>query len=67
LNVIRDFIDRLSVLNEMETQLNALWLGASNGESRDSLADALIILRLEELVKGLELVSLLFWDSFKCG
>uniref|UniRef100_A0A915E0D9 Uncharacterized protein n=1 Tax=Ditylenchus dipsaci TaxID=166011 RepID=A0A915E0D9_9BILA len=51
--VIRDFIDRLSVLNEMEAQLNTLWLGSSNGKA-DSLADATTILRLEKLVNGLE-------------
>ncbi|KAI1719923.1 centromere/kinetochore zw10 domain-containing protein [Ditylenchus destructor] len=52
--VVRGLINRLGVLDEMEKQLNALWLGASNGENRDCLTDATIITRLEEIVNSME-------------
>lgn len=52
--VLKDFLNRLQILNEMEHCLNTFWLPPNEKMTFDPLSNVRTILRLEELCKNLE-------------
>lgn len=58
--IVTDFINRLSILNEIEQHLNSLWLLPDNKVSFNPLENSRVILRLEDLSKSLQTVNTVF-------